>query len=156
MQVYKETPWLKRVLIPFWVIRFILMAFLLATLIYATELVDEALYQNGVETTEGPDPSGLMYANSGPLHIKISHICNSAVYVLIVLLGVCFLLDITAILLFVFNTLRPLIFLVLNIIQTGIWVALFILNLLGALDIDDNASAVYRSYGGWIVSIVVL
>jgi len=62
------TPWLKRVLVPFWVIRFILLSFLLATLIYAIVLFNSTLSQNDVAETGGSDPPGLLYVNSGLVH----------------------------------------------------------------------------------------
>jgi len=65
------------------------------------------------------------------------------------------LLDITAIFMFVLGALRPLTFLIFNIVQTGIWVTFLVLDLLGALHIDDNSSTIYKKYGGWVVSIVV-
>jgi hypothetical protein len=156
MLVYMRTPWLKRVLIPFWVVRFILLAFLLATLIYEIVRFNAALSQNDVVVSGSPHPPGLMYVSSGLVHTKISHICNSIAYVLVALLSVCLLLDTAAIFLFVLGTLRPLIFLIFNIIQTGIWVTLFVLELVGALQIDDSSSTIYRKYGGWVVSIVGL
>jgi len=155
MPVYMGTPWLKRVLILFWVVIIILLAFLLATLIYSIVLFNAALSQNDVVATGGPHPSGLMYVNSGIVHIKISHICNSIAYVLVALLSVCLLFDITAIFMFVLGALRPLTFLIFNIVQTGIWVTFLVLDLLGALHIDDNSSTIYKKYGGWVVSIVV-
>lgn len=57
MAAYRETPWLKRVLIPFWIVRFLLMGFLLAVYIYAVVLATEALVETGSSLT-----STLMYA----------------------------------------------------------------------------------------------
>jgi hypothetical protein len=156
MLEYMRTPWLKRVLIPFWVVRFILLAFLFATLIYEIVRFNATLSQNDAVVTGGLHPPGLMYVNPCLVHTKFSHICNSTAYVLVGLFSVCLLLDSAAIFLFVLGTLRPWIFLIFNIIQTGIWVTLFVLELLGALRIDDSSSTIYRKYGGWIVSTVGL
>lgn len=57
---------------------------------------------------------------------------------------------------FSFHSLRPSVFLIINVIQTGIWIALFVLDLIGALEDNDDSSSIYKTYGGWIVSMVTL
>jgi len=57
---------------------------------------------------------------------------------------------------FAYYSLNPLLFLVFNIVQTGVWIALFVLDLLGAIENNDDESSIYKNYGGWIVSFVIL
>jgi len=48
---FGRTPWLKRVLIPFWIVRFLLMAFLLAVYIYAVVIAIQGLEATGSSLT---------------------------------------------------------------------------------------------------------
>ena len=57
---------------------------------------------------------------------------------------------------FAYHSLNPLLFLIFNIIQTGVWIALFVLDLLGAIENNDDESSIYKNYGGWIVSFITL
>lgn len=128
------------------------MGFLLAVYIYAVVLAIEAL-----EETSAPLTSTLMYAKASQIKVlSNTYIYSSAAIIIIGLLAFCLILDFVAIVMFSFHSLKPLVFLIFNVIQTGTWIALFVLDLIGALEDDDDSSSIYKNYGGWIVSIVTL
>ena len=81
---------------------------------------------------------------------------SSAAIVVIALVAFCLLLDLATVYIFAFYSLHPLLFLIFNIIQTGVWIALFVLDLLGAVENADDESSIYKHYGGWIVSFVTI
>lgn len=118
--VVGDSPFLKRVLIPFWVIRIIVM------LIYAAAYV-AALAAIGAfsdEINDALEDEGLQRSSLGAV------IAVMAVVLVIVL--ICLILDIVCIIKRSRRTLTPRFFLITNVIQTGVWVVLMGLSLAGA------------------------
>lgn len=123
-----SSPFLKRVLIPFWVIRIIIMVIELA----ACGLVVAAI---GITHDDLEDDFG-----SGPVKGAIA-----IVAVEMVLVALCLVLDIVSIVKRSRRTLSPKFFLITNVIQTTIWVVFIVLGLIGV-----------RSAGQIILGIVIL
>lgn len=118
--VVGDSPFLKRVLVPFWVIRIIIM------LIYAAVYV-AALAALGAFTDEINDrleDEGLERSSFGAV------IAVMVVVLVIVLL--CLVLDILCIIKRSRRSLTPRFFLITNVIQTAVWVVLMGLSLAGA------------------------
>ncbi|KAJ9157675.1 hypothetical protein NKR23_g329 [Pleurostoma richardsiae] len=107
------SPFLKRVLIPFWVIRILVMC--LDIVVYALLIGVIASHSDDFEDDGG--------SVGGALGIVV-------VVMLIILL--CLALDITCIVKRAKRTLSPRFFLIVNVVQTTIWTVLFILSMIGS------------------------
>lgn len=118
--VVGDSPFLKRVLVPFWVIRIIIMLIYAAVYIAALAVlgafsddINDALEDDGYERSSLGAVIGVM------------------VVVLVVVL-VCLILDVLCIIKRSRRTLSPRFFLITNVIQTTVWVVLMGLTLAGA------------------------
>ncbi|KAK0610023.1 hypothetical protein B0T17DRAFT_471405, partial [Bombardia bombarda] len=109
-----SSPFLKRVLIPFWVIRIIIMLFEIA--IYGLAIGVFAHYKDDFEDNY----------SSGTYSAAIA-----VSVVIMVLIILCLVLDIVCIVKRSRRTLSPRFFLISNSIQTGLWVIYFILSVVG-------------------------
>jgi hypothetical protein len=78
---------------------------------------------------------------------------NSVVGVYLGILSVCFLLTIAEIVQLARHKLKPLFFLITNVIKSAIWTALFLLDIIAAVRRTES-----RKYGAgvWIVSVLLL
>ncbi|KDN69732.1 hypothetical protein CSUB01_11225 [Colletotrichum sublineola] len=110
-----SSPFLKRVLIPFWVIRIAIMV--LEIVVYAAVI---AFASADKETL---NDAGLSDATT-PTVIAI-------LVVILVIIASCLILDIVCIVKRSRRTLSPRFFLISNTIQTTVWLVLFILTLMG-------------------------
>lgn len=123
-----SSPFLKRVIIPFWVFRVIIMVLELG----ACGLVIAAitLQQDDLESDFGD--------TTVKTAIAIVAVCMTLVFL-------CLVLDIVCIIKRGRRTLSPKFFLITNVVQTTIWVVFFILAVIGA-----------RTAGTIILAIVIL
>lgn len=115
-----SSPFLKRVLIPFWVIRIIVMLIYAAAYVAAlaaigafSDEINDALEDEGYERQSFGAVIGVMV-------------------VVLVIVVVCLILDIICIIKRSRRTLTPRFFLITNVIQTAVWVVLMGLSLAGA------------------------
>jgi len=99
-----DNPWLKRVLIPFWVIRIFFMVIIVGLYAWALSLV-------------ASDYAGSYLA--GPI-------------VLMILLAICLILDIVSIILYARRKLKPKVFLIFNVFQTLFWLVIWIIEIVNA------------------------
>jgi hypothetical protein len=127
-----ESPFLKRVLIPFWVVRILVMIVeigayglvLGAAASYKDEL-DDALFNAG-------------YDDSGRTTTTIIAVAAT----IMVLILVCLILDIVCIVKRSRRNLSPKFFLIVNVVQTLFWTVMFILSMLG---VERQALAIILS-----------
>ena len=118
--VVGDSPFLKRVLIPFWVVRIIIM------LIYAAVYVAALAAIGGFsdEINDALEDEGVERSSLGAV--------VAVVVVVLVIILVCLILDILCIIKRSRRTLSPRFFLITNVIQTAVWVVLMGLSLAGA------------------------
>ncbi len=117
--VVGDSPFLKRVLIPFWVVRIILMVVQIG--IYGLTI--------GVISASKDDLQKLFddYGIKGNVNSVIALAC-----VIEVIVVLCLILDLIAIIKRAQRKLTPRFFLIINVIQTTFWVIMFIMSLVGA------------------------
>jgi len=126
--VDSNTRWMKRVLLPFWVIRCILMVLLLVIYIAAIAII-----------------------KSNSSNYSFSGASLAAVIILIVLLVICLGLDITSMIMLARHSLKPKVFLIFQAIETMIWVILLVLEIIGAARSGRRTSSAL----GWILILVL-
>ncbi|KAM7182967.1 hypothetical protein V8F33_013896 [Rhypophila sp. PSN 637] len=115
-----SSPFLKRVLIPFWVVRIIVMVVLIG--IFAVGIA-------GVASFTGFDGR---FENETGMSLKQAKSTVIAIFaVIMVLILICLILDIVCIVKRSRRTLSPRFFLVVNILQTLLWLIFFILLAVG-------------------------
>ena len=117
--VVGDSPFLKRVLIPFWIIRVLIM--LIEMAIYVFAIVVIAAYKSDVEKYL-QDNYGTAQTVNAVLAIFV---------VVLIIIGFCLILDIVCIIKRARRTLSPRFFLIANVIQTTIWTVLFVLTMIG-------------------------
>lgn len=115
-----ESPFLKRVLIPFWVIRDLIMVLEIGLYVLAIGVI--AANKNDIDTKLRKSYN-TTYSASTVLAILV-------VVMLIILL--CLILDIVCIIKRARRTLTPRFFLIISVIQTVFWTVMFVLNMIGA------------------------
>lgn len=118
--VVGDSPFLKRVLIPFWVIRIIIM--LIYAAVYVTALAAIGAFSD--EINDALEDEGLERSSFGA-------VIGVMVVVLVIVL-LCLILDIVCIIKRSRRTLSPRFFLITNVIQTIVWVVLMGLSLAGS------------------------
>jgi len=114
-----ESPFMKRVLVPFWVVRILVM--LIDVGAYALLAVVFARYRTEFDDALADYGSNL---NANTL---LAITC-----VILVIIAVCLILDVVCIIQRCRRALSPPFFLVVNVLQTTIWTVLFILAMVGA------------------------
>ena len=117
-----DSPFMKRVLIPFWVVRILVM--ILEIGLYALVLATVAAYKDDLD--DALSDGG--YDGSGKTITTI--IAIEAVIMILII--VCLVLDIVCIVKRARRTLSPKFFLIVNVIQTLFWTIMFILSIIGA------------------------
>ncbi|PTB48592.1 hypothetical protein M431DRAFT_10801 [Trichoderma harzianum CBS 226.95] len=105
-----NSPFLKRVLVPFWVIRILIM------------VVEVAIYAFGI---------GIIASNKDKIDQRVFTGSLAVFAVMEGILVVCLLLDIVCIIKRARRTLSPKFFFATNLVQTTIFVVLFVLSILG-------------------------
>lgn len=118
--VGESSPFLKRVLIPFWVIRIIIMIIYAA--IYVAALAAIGAFSDRVN--DALEDEGYSRSSFGAV--------IAVMVVVLVIILVCLILDILCIIKRSRRTLSPRFFLITNVIQTAVWVVLMGLSLAGA------------------------
>lgn len=118
-----ESPFLKRVLIPLWVVRIIIMVVDVGTLgLYIGALV---AWENS-----NPDDDHRGYRSKTYVNVAIA-----MVSVILVIILVCLVLDIVCIIKRSRRTLTPRFFLIVNVIQTTSWTIKFVMAFIGLFSI---------------------
>ena len=113
---HSKSPWLKKVLIPFWCIQIGLMLALISVLVWLDTYsipVYATLYS----------PSRLILPS-----YPLTFWPNSTNIVLLIVSAVCTIVSFTEIVLFAANKLHPLTYLALQLVKTSIWFVLFVLS----------------------------
>ncbi|KAF2433952.1 hypothetical protein EJ08DRAFT_19356 [Tothia fuscella] len=114
-----KTRWMKRVLIPFWVIRCLLMVLLLV--VYIAAIVIIARNRDSFDDAD---------IGKGSI---------AAVAVLVVLLALCLSLDIASMVMFGRHNLRPKTFLIFQIVETTIWLVILVISIVGSVGRGNSA-----------------
>lgn len=136
--VVGDSPFLKRVLLPFWIIRDIFMVLYILSLAVGLYWITSAS-RDDVDSTIDADNS-----------VPSSSLTAGVIAIFSVSLAIdliCLALDIVCIVKRARRTLSPKFFLVVNCIQTFVWTAIFATNLLGAIGAGTPLSM--------IVSIII-
>jgi len=113
-----ESPFMKRVLIPFWVVRILVM--LIDVAAYAILIGVATRYRSDIEIA-------LDESNGTSFKTAIA-----VLSVILAIITICLILDIVCIIQRGRRALSPPFFLVVNVIQTTIWTVLFILSMIGS------------------------
>ncbi|RDI77510.1 hypothetical protein Vi05172_g12504 [Venturia inaequalis] len=130
-----QTQWLKRVLVPFWVIRVLAMALYEVTYILLLIIVAQNISYSDLEGGRG------RYIAS--------------IVVVILFIGLCLLFDFLSMIWLCRHSLRPKTFLIFQVIETTIWVVLVVLSIVGLAQIRGSG---YRrpSPLAYILQIILL
>ncbi|KAH6677019.1 hypothetical protein F5X68DRAFT_278178 [Plectosphaerella plurivora] len=141
-----SSPFLKRVLIPFWVVRIAIMC--LYIVIYGLALIGLSAYGDEVNRE---------LRNSYNTSIELGPVIAIIAVILIIVLF-CLILDIVCIIKRGRRTLNPRFFLIVNVIQTTIWTVLFALSMVGARTGTTIAIGVivYLSFAGMLIYASVM
>ncbi|KAK2033481.1 hypothetical protein LX32DRAFT_635176 [Colletotrichum zoysiae] len=123
-----SSPFLKRVLVPFWVLRIAIMV--LETILYAASIAIFSSNRDQVNDIGGSDSTA-------------TTVIAIIAVILAIILG-CLILDIICIVKRSRRTLSPRFFLIANVIQTTVWLVLFVLSVIGG-----------RSPIGFIIAIII-
>jgi hypothetical protein len=115
-----DSPFLKRVLVPFWVIRIIIMAIYAA--VYIAALAAIGAFSD--EINDALEDEGYSRSTMGTV--------IGVVVVVLVIVLLCLILDILCIIKRSRRSLSPRFFLITNVIQTTVWVVLMGLSLASA------------------------
>ncbi|KAF2096739.1 hypothetical protein NA57DRAFT_78335 [Rhizodiscina lignyota] len=134
-----DSPWLKRVLIPFWVLRLLFMLVLIGLYGFALAAVS-ALNDGDFDSHLNVDVDNGDFETAKRVAIGI-------LAAFLFLLVVCFLLDIIAIVMFGRNSLRPKTFLIFNVLQTLLWTIMLVLAIIGAARVSGD--------GGFILTLII-
>ncbi len=117
-----ESPFfLKRVLIPFWIVRVLVMLICIAAYALLVGIIAAHAHDTDVEQMLSDN-----YGTSMMIKTIIAYLS-----VMLFIVGVCLLLDIICIIKRARHTLMPPFFLGVNIFQTLVWTVFFILGMLG-------------------------
>jgi hypothetical protein len=119
------SPFLKRVLVPFWIVR--IVAMLLYIAIYALAIGLISYYEDNTRRVFGTNNTrGILAVAATVMTLVI----------------ICLLFDIVCIVKRIRRTLTPRFFLVVNVLQTTFWTIMFILSMIGISASDTAAIAI--------------
>lgn len=131
-----ESPFLKRILVPFWVVRIFVMG--IDVIAYGLVIGVLGAYQNNTGNLQDK-VNGQLEDDDNFQDLKskynVKSTINAAIAVLsviLVLILICLALDFVCIFKRSRRTLTPKFFLIVNIVQTTFWTAMFILSFFGA------------------------
>jgi hypothetical protein len=123
----QQSPWLKRVLVPFWIFQFLFMAVEIAVSALALTAAVKLNNDNTTFTTTKPDGTEETYTNAGTYTVAI------AIYVVFMLICIlCVLFNFVEIVKFARGTLRAPLYFAFNLTKALIWTILFGLSVSGA------------------------
>ena len=132
---HKHSPWRKSVLVPFWTVQLFFM--LVFIVLLGLSLGVLVTYDNNDE-----DWNDSRFDNiPDPEHV-IHEAKNVFVPIWITLCVICLILTITEIILLARHKLRPLAFLIMNVIKTAIWTALFVLDIISAVTAGGRTTSI--------------
>ena len=135
-----KSPWLKAVLIPFWILQILFMAILLGA-------IGWLLQYDLLGCTLRSSPS----RKSAKLILN----CREELLIIIIC-AVCLILDITEIILFAKHILQPLIYLVLSVVKTTVWFIIFMITVVGTVKEGGGTSGTQVLLGGFVESVILL
>ncbi|KAK8176161.1 hypothetical protein IWX90DRAFT_498817 [Phyllosticta citrichinensis] len=138
---HEASPWLRRVLIPFWIIRVVFML-----LIAASFGIGIAVIAKDKNDADDDDDTDTNYNNDRTTKISAKTIAVVAIFFVLVL--VCLILDIVSIVKFARRNLRPKTFLIFNTIQTTFWAAILVIDIVGSIK--------HRSALNFLFALIVL
>ncbi|KAK7541679.1 hypothetical protein IWX49DRAFT_592416 [Phyllosticta citricarpa] len=125
---HEASPWLRRVLIPFWIIRVCLMLLITASFAIGIAVIAK---DNSDSDDEDDDNTETNYNNDRRDKIGAKQIAVVAIFFVLVL--ICLILDIVSIVKFARRNLRPKTFLIFNTIQTTFWAAILVIDIVGSI-----------------------
>ncbi|KAF6803044.1 hypothetical protein CSOJ01_11166 [Colletotrichum sojae] len=139
------SPFLKRVIVPFYVVRMVVM--FIEIIIYALAIAFIAANKDSLDREV--DQEGA------------SNVAIAIVVVIMVIVALCLSLDLVCIIKRSRRTLTPLFFLIANCIETGIWTVLFVLSMIGISGTTRGLSiivaiVVYASFFGMLIYASVI
>jgi len=134
---HSHAPWRKWVLIPFWIIQLFFGLLMIVVLALALGVVNSSWAGKKIDDYDG--------------EVRKASKVVSGVYIGII--SLCVILTITEIVQLVRHRLKPLFFLITNVIKTAIWTSLFILDIIAVIRQANN-----RRYGtgGLVVSALLV
>lgn len=143
--VVGDSPFLKRVLIPFWVVRILFM------------VIEIGIYGLAIGVLSATKNDIAKLAKDYGLKVNI----NTAIAILCVIEAIillCLILDIVSIVKRAQRKLTPRFFLIVNVIQTTFWVVMFIMSMIGAntgLSIGLNVGILLSFIGLLIYAAII-
>ena len=147
---HSKSPWLKRVLVPFWAFQIIFMLVLITILFWLPAW-------SGLETYVNPPP--LLQLEIWP-QLSLTRI-NSTNILILIISALCIVLSITEIILYAATRLHPLTYLILQLVKMTIWgvllaIAVYKLTVLGGVKAEEEAGLVYFFLQGFVETLVLL
>ncbi|ROT39970.1 hypothetical protein SODALDRAFT_332119 [Sodiomyces alkalinus F11] len=130
-----SSPFLKRVLIPFWVVRILVL--LIQAVVLGLAIAALAAFREDIQN-----------------EVDISYGATVAIFVVnLIIVLFCLALDLVSIIKRASRTLSPRFFIITNVIQTTIWTVLFILSFIGSISTTGIIISVivYLSFVGMLI-----
>ncbi|KAJ4419804.1 hypothetical protein N0V82_004739 [Gnomoniopsis sp. IMI 355080] len=152
-----ESPFLKRILIPFWVVRIFIMG--IDIIAYGLVIGVLGAYQNNDGNLQ-TNVNGQLEDNDSFQDFKskynVKSTINAAIAVLsviLVLILLCLVLDFVCIFKRSRRTLTPKFFLIVNVVQTTFWTVMFVLSFFGAYTTFAHVLSIipYLSFVGLLI-----
>ncbi|KAK8219138.1 hypothetical protein IWZ01DRAFT_538664 [Phyllosticta capitalensis] len=128
---HDTSPWLKRVLIPFWVIRIILMVLIAISFGVGLAVIAVNAKNDDDNDDDNSDGTQTNYDDTSTVRIRGGQIATIVVFFVLVL--VCLTLDIIAVVKHARHNLRPKTFLIFNAVQTLFWAAVLVIDIVSAV-----------------------
>ncbi|KAH7333370.1 hypothetical protein BKA65DRAFT_43388 [Rhexocercosporidium sp. MPI-PUGE-AT-0058] len=128
---HSHAPWRKTILIPFWTVQLGLELIMIALLALAVGVLvhyDNDNYDN------------YFYSDSND-EVKIERAGKIIGPIWIALISACLILTITEIVLLARKSLKPLTFLITNILKSAIWAVLFVIDIISAVNTSTSRTA---------------
>ena len=148
-------PWLKRVLIPLWIIQLLAMAVLIAGIGIALDL-------DGASLPMYVHPS-FKKRRSAPFsdeQTRLTRTFHRYDFVILIFCAICLILTVTEIVLFARSRLHSITYLSMQAVKTGVWAIVFVLVLVSPSSsqnsIGDPSRGVDIALGGLIQALVTL
>ncbi|KAN0110570.1 hypothetical protein V8E51_006957 [Hyaloscypha variabilis] len=133
---HSHAPWRKAILIPFWTLQLGFELLMIAVVALAAGYL--STYVDGSDYDQVVDDNGEIYdVDNNTLNVAEHRI----VPIWLGILCVCLILTIAEVILFARLKLKPLHFLITNVIKSTIWLALFVLEIVSVVDIHQYHTA---------------
>ena len=144
-KVHTHAPWRKAILIPCWCIQLFFVTIFIVVLGLGLDIL---VSYNDTITEKTRVNTGNVSDTEHIVHVAT----NVLLPVWITLCAICLILTITEIILLARHKLRPLPFLIMNVIKTAIWTALFILDIISAATEGGRT----KSISGIVIDAILL